>query len=332
MYKKVLSIAVPSYNAAHYLEETIPTMLSLSNLSDLEILIVNDGSTDNTLEVAEKLRVKFPNVIKVINKENGGHGSTINAAIPEATGKYFKVIDADDWVVSENLASLINYLKNCDDDEVISPYFRVFEDTGKKEEVTYSVANPKISYEYEHFLKEVQEIPEMHSKTTKTEILKASPHQIDENCFYVDMEFIVFSMPFIKSISYFNKPVYCYRLGTINQSVNINNYIKNEHMHKRVLLRLIDFYHQESKNLEGIREVYLIKLISRMVSTHYNIILAKKISKQSKQELIDLDKLLVEKEPKVLLNSVGRKVKLIRATRYFAYWSISKIEHLKLKN
>lgn len=107
---KILTITVPSYNAENYLLETIPTMLSISNIEKLEIIIVNDGSKDNTLAVAQNLKQNYPNTIVIVDKENGGHGSTINAGIKVATGKYFKVIDADDWVESNNLEQLIEYL------------------------------------------------------------------------------------------------------------------------------------------------------------------------------------------------------------------------------
>ena len=123
---KILTITVPSYNAENYLLETIPTMLSISNIEKLEIIIVNDGSKDNTLAVAQNLKQNYPNTIVIVDKENGGHGSTINAGIKIATGKYFKVIDADDWVESNNLEQLIEYLSECNDDEVISPFIKVY--------------------------------------------------------------------------------------------------------------------------------------------------------------------------------------------------------------
>ena len=71
---KILTITVPSYNAENYLLETIPTMLSISNLEKLEIIIVNDGSKDNTLAVEKKLKENYLNTIIIVNKENGGNG------------------------------------------------------------------------------------------------------------------------------------------------------------------------------------------------------------------------------------------------------------------
>ncbi|WP_314878918.1 glycosyltransferase family 2 protein, partial [Haemophilus parahaemolyticus] len=210
MNKKVLSIVVPSYNAEQYLPETIPTMLSISNLDKLEIIIVNDGSKDNTLAMAQNLQLEYPDTIVIVDKENGGHGSTINSGIQVATGKYFKVVDADDWVESDNLSKLIEYLDSVDDDEVISPFIRVYTDLDKEVLYEYSIKNSKLTYLYDNFLKEADELPLMHSITIKTSILRNNNIKIDENCFYVDLEYNVFPMPYIKTVSYFDLPVYRY--------------------------------------------------------------------------------------------------------------------------
>ena len=92
---KILSIVVPTYNVEKYLERCIDSLVYDEKvLNDLEILIVNDGSKDNSLQIAKKYEKQYPNTIKVIDKENGGHGSTINAGLKVATGKYFRVIDS----------------------------------------------------------------------------------------------------------------------------------------------------------------------------------------------------------------------------------------------
>lgn len=81
---KVLSVAIPSYNAEKYLEQDIPSFLREDLLEDLEVLIVNDGSRDGTREVGERFAAQYPMCVKVVNKENGGHGSAINAGLREA--------------------------------------------------------------------------------------------------------------------------------------------------------------------------------------------------------------------------------------------------------
>ena len=119
---KILTIVVPSYNTELYIDECLPTIISSKSIDDIEILLVNDGSTDNTLKKARYFEELYPQSIRVIDKENGGHGSVINRGIKEATGKYFKVIDGDDWVDTAAFNQLVSCLKRVDVDLVMNPY------------------------------------------------------------------------------------------------------------------------------------------------------------------------------------------------------------------
>ena len=93
---KYISFAIPCYNSEEYMEKCIRSLLTSGE--DVEIIIVNDGSKDKTSEIAHAYREKYPNIIKVVDKENGGHGDAVNSGLSSATGKYFKVVDSDDWV------------------------------------------------------------------------------------------------------------------------------------------------------------------------------------------------------------------------------------------
>lgn len=320
---KILTITVPSYNAENYLLETIPTMLSISNIEKLEIIIVNDGSKDNTLAVAQNLKQNYPNTIVIVDKENGGHGSTINAGIKIATGKYFKVIDADDWVESNNLEQLIEYLSECNDDEVISPFIKVYTDKNTEEEYSYSVNDNRKSYEYETFLSEINELPKMHAISVKTKNLQENGIHIDENCFYVDLEYNTFPMPYIRTISYFELPIYRYRLGSLTQSVSMSSYIKNIKMHKKVTLALINFFNGYEKKATKIEKELLKNLIKEIISLHLNIHLSREDVSNAKKEF-----LLFEDEVKSISdyfsnNTNGKKLKLLRASKYTLFSLLS---------
>ena len=127
---KLLSIAVPCYNSQDYMRNCVDSLLKGGEL--VEILIVNDGSKDNTVAVAQQYVDKYPDSVRIIDKENGGHGSTINAGIREATGKYFKVVDGDDWVDSVALQNLLDFLKDHDADLIINPCNQVFMDDNQR--------------------------------------------------------------------------------------------------------------------------------------------------------------------------------------------------------
>jgi len=115
---KILTVVVPTYNAEKYLRDNLESFKIPELMEDLEILIVNDGSTDHSLEIAEEYVRQYPDTYRVITKENGGHGSGINCGIANARGTYFKVVDADDWVGEKAFCDLVRTLKTSNADVV----------------------------------------------------------------------------------------------------------------------------------------------------------------------------------------------------------------------
>ena len=106
---KLLSIAIPCYNSEAYMEKCIESLLKGGE--EVEILVVNDGSSDRTAEIADAYAEKYPTIIKAIHQENGGHGEAVNAGIRNATGLYFKVVDSDDWVNEEAYKQILKTLE-----------------------------------------------------------------------------------------------------------------------------------------------------------------------------------------------------------------------------
>ena len=177
MQDKILTIAVPSYNAEKYLTETMPSILSAKYRDLIDLVIVNDGSSDMTKEVAEEISKQYPEIVRVINKENGGHGSAVNTGIEYAVGKYFKVVDADDWVDTENLDLLIEYLQETDVDNVLSPYYKVFVDENSsilniEEYNEFTKVQKRKIYQADDFFITIGQTVGMHTITIKTDILK----------------------------------------------------------------------------------------------------------------------------------------------------------------
>ncbi len=116
---KLLTIAMPCYNVEAYLERGLGSLADDRFADDLEVLIVNDGSTDSTKEIALRYVESHPTIFRLIDKENGGHGSGINAGIAHAAGTYFRIVDGDDWVDTDNLATLLDRLRSIDSDIVV---------------------------------------------------------------------------------------------------------------------------------------------------------------------------------------------------------------------
>lgn len=107
---KYITFVVPSYNSQDYLHRCVDTLIPDND--EIEIIIVNDGSTDKTAEIADAYAEKYPNTIRVVHKENGGHGSAVNTGLSLACGQYLKVVDSDDWLDDSALKKLLLQLKN----------------------------------------------------------------------------------------------------------------------------------------------------------------------------------------------------------------------------
>ena len=105
--EKILSFIIPSYNSQGFLDKCIPSFANAEVLDELDIIIVNDGSQDDTAAVAEKYCQMYPGSVRLISQENKGHGGALNTGCAAAVGKYLKVIDADDWVLTENLPAFV---------------------------------------------------------------------------------------------------------------------------------------------------------------------------------------------------------------------------------
>lgn len=120
---KLLSIVIPTYNMEEWLPRCLDSLANnVSILSDLEILVVNDGSKDRSLEIAQEYASKYPGIIIAIDKPNGNYGSCVNRGLQESTGKYFRILDADDWVDTDGLVSLIELAKTIDVDAIFTHY------------------------------------------------------------------------------------------------------------------------------------------------------------------------------------------------------------------
>ena len=235
--QKILTICIPSYNVAKYLYRCIASLLDYKLAGYTEILVIDDGSKDNTAAIAGEFAERYKGIVYLYTKENGGHGSTINYALKRARGKYFRVVDGDDWVDSRQLGILISNIieKNIDVDVISSNYHEVNIETAaltpveQKENIEFYRA-----YRFDEL--NVDNIYlTLASMMIKTCILRRMNVSLHENTFYVDVEFILYPVPYIKSILFTEEFIYKYARGNSEQSVAIPNMVKRYDHHTRVM-------------------------------------------------------------------------------------------------
>ena len=174
---KYISFAIPCYNSQDYMSRAVDSVLEGGE--DVEVLIVNDGSKDDTLKIARSYEEKYPTIVKVIDKENGGHGDAVNAGLRSASGKYFKVVDSDDWIDSEALKKVLETLHKFEEEDrkvdmIISNYVYEKEGVEHKKVIHYRNALPEEQIigwnEAGHF--HIGQYILMHSVIYRTELLK----------------------------------------------------------------------------------------------------------------------------------------------------------------
>lgn len=243
---KYVSFAIPCYNSAEYMEKAIESILVAGE--DVEILIVNDGSTDATAEIAKQYAEKYPTIVKAIDKENGGHGDAVNTGLQHATGLYYKVVDSDDWVDEEALKKIMCLIHQLVDggecvDMLLSNY--VYEKVGAKHKKVIRYPNiPRDTIITWDDIKKfrVSDYILMHSVMYRTELLKECGLKLPKHTFYVDNIYVYYPLPYVKSIYYLDVNLYRYFIGRDGQSVNEKNMIKRIDQQFFITKTMIDMY------------------------------------------------------------------------------------------
>ena len=330
---KVLTVVIPSYNVEQYLKDTLDSFISDEIMSEIEILVVNDGSKDSTPEIAEEYVRQYPQTFRLINKENGGHGSTINRGIEEASGKYFKVVDGDDWVNTEDFAELVRRLENTDADYVVTNYYKVNDRTKEKktEEFPWLREHPACSFkEAAH----QSELP-MHALVIRTEILQKNEIRLDEHCFYVDNEYITFPVPYVNTVQYFDLCVYMYRLAVATQSVSIQGFQKHLPDHVKVTLRLVDFAADyEKSGGDKDKAVYLNNQAAIMVGDQAGIYASFPASdREIRRQFEEFDAAVKEKSRTIyeLSDSRSKMLHALRKSGFKRYWFWTALSKLRMR-
>lgn len=270
---KILTLAIPSYNMEKYIENCLNSFIDKRVMKDIEVIIINDGSKDKTLTIAKSYEEKYPDTFIAVDKENGGHGSTINKGIELAKGKYFKVIDCDDWVDTGEFVKFVDFLKTIDADFVITNYTEQYEET--LESVERKVANRFVLDKiiaFDDVLQKSSGMIPMHSVTYKTEILINNKIRLFEKCFYVDVQYNLFPVEYISNCICKTYNVYQYRLGRAGQSVSGEGFLKHIDDHRRVVLSTLD-YCKNFANKSSIKYTYAVKIMESLVTFNFDYVI-----------------------------------------------------------
>ena len=258
---KLLSVAIPCYNSEAYMSKCINSLLIGGE--EVEIIIVDDGSSDRTAEIADDYAEKYPTIVKAIHQENGGHGQAVNTGIKNATGLYFKVVDSDDWVNQdayyEILKTLYDLTRGAETVDLLISNF-VYEKQGatRKKVMQYRHCFPTnqiFGWDEVRHMKKGQYLL-MHSMIYRTELLHECGLELPKHTFYVDNLFAFEPLPYVKNLYYLDVNFYRYFIGRDDQSVNEKVMIKRIDQQIRVTKLMIDYLVAKKQELVKNRRLY----------------------------------------------------------------------------
>lgn len=334
--EKLLSIIIPTYNAEKYLDKCLSSLILEDEqlFEQLEVLVINDGSPDHSRDVAQKYVDKYPDVYKIIDKENGGHGSGINVGAENATGIYFKVLDADDWVDKDGFAQYVRYIKEIvenvnehsetsDAPEVLVTPYKEYDITTQKE--TEYVARPN-EYNVDMTLDQLMDQwqtchMDLHfwGVSYNTDFYKSLNYKLVEGVFYEDQEYATVPMSYAKKVRILNCMVYVYRVGDVNQSVFGDTQVKRREHLEKVLEKILQQDNNQLKMPDG-GDRYWRKKTAMVATSYYQIMLLKNKDKKMGRAAVEATSDMMKRCAPDVYEMVERKRK---GFEIFSYIHIS---------
>ena len=267
----VLSVVVPSYNAERYLDKCLKSLCIPAARGRLEVLVVNDGSSDNTSEMAHAWAEREPEIVRVIDKENGGHGSAVNAGINAAHGRYLRIVDADDWLDTASLPAFLDALETATADLVVDQKFENSLETGAETRFPLPQTLPfnKTLNFADYRGDGMTEYYMLHTLSVRLPLLRALNVRLLEHTFYVDFEYILKVTSRAETIEFLPLYVYHYLVGNAAQSVAPANYVRRSDQHRRVLNECLRFRRED--DIPADARDYVTRRCLLLINTHLTI-------------------------------------------------------------
>lgn len=320
--EKLLSIIIPTYNKVILLEKCLTSVLNHKWDDILEVIVVNDGSTDNSLEIAQKYQREFPDILKILDKENGNYGSTINAALPIVQGKYVRILDADDWFDEIGFHKYLTELANIDADLIMTHLMYEYT-SGKLKAICYYKWEYNKVYQFDEVAgDETFKDMFMHAVTYRTNLLRENGYKQTEGVSYTDNEWVFYPMFYVKSVVFINALVYHYVMGLEGQTMSPEMYVKNIPHTQEFCKRMINNYAKFIiTNNEKNRREYLFFRLKWFIYPLYKIYLLLQSDEEFNPNLVDdLDITIKKADPLLYKEFAQFYIGHTFHFRYITYW------------
>lgn len=298
-----------------YLRKCLDSLIvSDDNMKLIEVLVINDGSKDSSSQIAHKYETRYPNTFKVVDKENGNYGSCVNRGLKEATGKYVKVLDADDYFDTKSFDIAINFLSKNDYDLVLTDYNKVTED-GKVEKVFEFPIPHDTPLSIDDLLGFPALRMHMHRIFYKTNKIREIGYHQTEGMSYTDQEWMGEPMITVNTVYYLDIYLYQYLVGRDGQTINPNTLVKSIKQYMHAIYVLAELYNKYQG--DEVHRKYIWYRIYGQAAYMYSICLceAKDIDLTPLFEFDDKLKHLNEN----IYNELA-KIQVFRTFKYIKHW------------
>lgn len=326
--EKILSICIPSYNVECYIQKTLDSIIKSNYLELLDIIVVNDGSTDNTEKIANEFESRYTDSIRVINKTNGGYGSVLNVGLKNAVGKYFCLLDGDDWYETAEFDKTLEFIINNDCDLFICNHNRVDATTFQVSPVKKCDLQSKKCLDFEKSLPQIgyDKYLGISDIFIRTNIWRENNIAVDELTHYVDMQYCTYYIPYVKTVFYCDTYPYQYRVGNSMSGSQMDTMVRLFENHINITKSLIVFYEKYNENMLKNSRAYVKDKVFRMIKRDFEILL-ERYHRTGKYK--EIDGYIMYLEAKSLFaDKFLRKWRLIRIKKpliYKIYYALLKV-------
>ncbi len=316
--KKLLTIAVPSFNSQDYLSNCLDSLVIGGD--EVEVIVIDDGSTDNTGKIAEDYKTLYPNIVRVIHQPNSGHGEGVNQGLLNATGIYYKVCDSDDLLAKKGYLDLLATIRKQVEKNELPDLFvcdflyeHIYDDESYVSAFARYMKPNKIqtwdkvkTFSFHHMLL-------MHALVYRRDTLLKSNTILPKHCFYVDDYFSFKPLAYCKTLYYLPEVVYRYRIGRPDQSVTKENMFKRYKQQLTVMNLVLSSFTYEEINVmpKGLRKYLLHALSVLNLTTLFFVSGGKDNQPQRKKDF-----------KKYLADLKSNDMEMYKHLRYKSYYSL----------
>ena len=298
MKEKVLTIIIPMYNMEKYIDQCLSSLCFGEGMERMEVLVINDGSKDNCPAIAHDYEVRYPQTFRVIDKENGNYGSCINRGVAEATGKYIRVLDADDFYATKNLPDFVKFLQGADLDMVYTKFSRV-DECGNVIWRSRVLRKPGTVYGLSDLYPRLHMA--MHNITYRTEVLRRIAYRQTEGISYTDQEWIFLPMAFVERWQYYPEFIYVYRSEREGQTMSPERIVRDIDQEMQGMMVMVNHYERLKTGLSSEQKGYLKnRLMTRARLIYKRFLLAYyKELKPCMSKLVNMDEDIRKLSPEI---------------------------------